>query len=48
MSDIDIGLVSVLFVLITVYIGISKFGDALGVELEEVFSGIQPLLKVNH
>ena len=33
---------------ITTYIGISKFGDALGVALEPVFDGIQPLLKVNH
>lgn len=33
---------------ITVYIAVSKFGDALGVELEPVFSGIQPLLEVAH
>lgn len=33
---------------ITVYIAVSKFGDALGVELEPVFSGIQPLLEVHH
>lgn len=33
---------------ITVYIAISKFGDALGVGLEEVFSGMQPLLHVHH
>lgn len=33
---------------ITIYIAVSKFGDALGVELESVFSGIQPLLKVDH
>lgn len=33
---------------ITTYIGVSKFGDALGVALEPVFDGIQPLLKVNH
>jgi len=33
---------------ITTYIGISKFGDALGVALEPVFDGIQPLLRVNH
>ncbi len=33
---------------ITVYIAISKFGDALGVELEPVFSGIEPLLHVTH
>ncbi len=33
---------------ITVYIGVSKFGDALGVALEPVFEGIEPLLHVNH
>ena len=33
---------------ITVYIAVSKFGDALGVALEDVFSGAQPLLKVHH
>jgi AhpD family alkylhydroperoxidase len=33
---------------ITVYIAVSKFGDALGVELEPVFSGIQPILPVAH
>ena len=33
---------------ITTYIAVSKFGDALGVELEPVFSGIQPQLKVAH
>lgn len=33
---------------ITVYIAISKFGDALGVALEDVFSGTQPLLHVHH
>jgi 4-carboxymuconolactone decarboxylase len=33
---------------ITTYIGISKFGDALGVSLEPVFDGIDPLLHVNH
>lgn len=33
---------------ITIYIAVSKFGDALGVELESVFSGIQPQLKVAH
>ncbi len=33
---------------ITIYIAISKFGDALGVELEPVFSGIEPLLHVTH
>ena len=33
---------------ITIYIAVSKFGDALGVELEPVFSGIQPLLEVQH
>ncbi len=33
---------------ITIYIAVSKFGDALGVELEPVFSGIEPLLHVTH
>ncbi len=33
---------------ITMYIAISKFGDALGVSLEDVFSGAQPLLHVHH
>ena len=33
---------------ITIYIAVSKFGDALGVELEEVFSGIKPVLEVAH
>ena len=33
---------------ITQYIAISKFGDALGVELEPVFSGMDPILQVAH
>ncbi len=33
---------------ITTYIGVSKFGDALGVALEPVFDGIEPLLEVKH
>ena len=33
---------------ITIYIAVSKFGDALGVELEPVFSGIQPILPIHH
>ena len=33
---------------ITQYIAISKFGDALGVQLEPVFSGSEPILPVNH
>ena len=33
---------------ITIYIAVSKFGDALGVELEPVFSGIEPILHVHH
>ena len=33
---------------ITIYIAVSKFGDALGVELEPVFSGLDPILKVKH
>ena len=33
---------------ITQYIAISKFGDALGVVLEPVFSGMEPILHVEH
>jgi len=33
---------------ITQYIAVSKFGDALGVELEPVFEGIKPILPVEH
>ncbi len=33
---------------ITQYIAISKFGDALGVELEPVFDGMKPILHVEH
>jgi AhpD family alkylhydroperoxidase len=33
---------------ITTYIMVSKFGDALGVELEPMFDGVSPQLKVNH
>jgi len=33
---------------ITQYIAISKFGDALGVALEPVFSGLDPILQVAH
>ena len=33
---------------ITIYIEVSKFGDALGVGLEDVFSGMSPILKVSH
>jgi len=33
--------------IITQYIAISKFGDALGVELEPMFEGVTPQLKVN-
>jgi AhpD family alkylhydroperoxidase len=33
---------------ITQYIAISKFGDALGVVLEPVFLGGEPILKVDH
>lgn len=32
---------------ITQYIAISKFGDALGVELEPVFNGLSPVLHVH-
>lgn len=44
-SDAD---TQTLAVTITVYVAISKFGDALGVALEDVFSGAQPLMHVNH
>jgi 4-carboxymuconolactone decarboxylase len=33
---------------ITIYIAVSKFGDALGVALEPVFSGMEPILHVTH
>ena len=33
---------------ITIYIAVSKFGDALGVELEPMFDGVEPVLKVSH
>ena len=33
---------------ITIYIAVSKFGDALGVALEPVFSGMSPILHVEH
>jgi hypothetical protein len=33
---------------ITQYIAISKFGDALGVVLEPVFLGLDPILHVEH
>ncbi len=33
---------------ITIYIAVSKFGDALGVALEPVFSEIKPILPLSH
>ncbi len=33
---------------ITIYIAVSKFGDALGVELEPMFDNVKPILKVKH
>lgn len=33
---------------ITIYIAVSKFGDALGVSLEPMFDDVQPILKVQH
>ena len=33
---------------ITIYIAVSKFGDALGVVLEPVFSDIKPILHVTY
>jgi len=32
----------------TIYIAVSKFGDALGVELEPMFDGVTPQLTINH
>ena len=40
-------IVEAIFV-ITTYIMVSKFGDALGVELEAMFDGVSPILTVNH
>lgn len=34
--------------IITQYIAISKFGDALGVELEPMFEGVTPQLTISH
>ena len=33
---------------VTIYIAVSKFGDALGVELEPMFDGVKPILAVEH
>ena len=33
---------------ITIYIAVSKFGDALGVELEPMFDGVEPILQIQH
>ena len=33
---------------ITMYIQVSKFGDALGVVLEPAFKGIDPILNLEH
>jgi len=33
---------------ITIYIAVSKFGDALGVELEPMFEGVKSILHVSH
>lgn len=33
---------------ITTYIAVSKFGDALGVQLEPMFEGVKPILTVEH
>ena len=33
---------------ITTYITVSKFGDALGVELEPMFDGVEPVLTIDH
>ena len=33
---------------ITTCIAVSKFGDALGVELEPLFGGVDPVLHIGH
>ncbi|MGI9498646.1 MAG: carboxymuconolactone decarboxylase family protein [Geminicoccaceae bacterium] len=33
---------------ITTYIFVSKFGDAMGVELESMFDGVDPILHITH
>ncbi len=33
---------------ITTYIAVSKFGDALGVALEPMFDGVKPVLSIKH
>lgn len=33
---------------ITTYIFVSKFGDAMGVELEPMFDGVKPILHIEH
>lgn len=33
---------------ITTYIFVSKFGDAMGVELEPMFDGVEPILHISH
>ncbi|MGI9351219.1 MAG: carboxymuconolactone decarboxylase family protein [Rhizobiaceae bacterium] len=43
----DPEIVDAVFV-ITTYIAVSKFGDALGVELEPMFDGVKPILSISH
>jgi len=43
----DAQIVDAVFV-ITTYIAVSKFGDALGVELEPMFEGVKPVLTITH
>lgn len=43
----DAEIVDAAFV-VTQYIAVSKFGDALGVELEPMFEGVEPKLTINH
>lgn len=43
----DAQIVDAAFV-ITTYIAVSKFGDALGVGLESMFDGVTPVLNVTH
>ena len=43
----DAQIVEAAFV-ITTYIFVSKFGDAMGVELEPMFDGVEPILHISH
>jgi AhpD family alkylhydroperoxidase len=43
----ELQIVDAVFV-VTIYIAVSKFGDALGVALEPMFDGVQPKLTIHH